>query len=646
MPMAEGRASLSGFRLEKSFRTRLYAFTFTVVATFLIFIFQLFNLQIVNGEENALKAEKFVRKSESTPAARGQIFDRNFTTPETSFPIVSNKPSLDVILNTALFKYSPAKSAAFIKLFSNILGIPLEYYANELREPGFSRRIKSKKRIILLESISREQHERISSFENLTRYVLFAPTPRRIYHMGAATSHIIGYVGKPTTRDLLDTDIKSYQLLGKNGLELQYDAELRGMDGFRIQKRNTGGDIEEERVVEHAVPGKNLILSIDRDVQLAAFKGLKGIRGTAIALRPATGEVIAMVSHPGYDPNILSGKNRSERNEHYRKVKKYGGLLNLATQSKFPPASTFKTLVALAALESEHKIDYDSSHEFSCNGRFIIKSSLRGHPDQEFRCWEPGGHGTNDLVHAIEKSCSVYFYNLGYELGSESILSYARLFGLDKKTGIDLPNEVEGFIPSNEWKKRTYGTKWYDGDTINLSIGQGFISTTPLEMALFYMGIINYGKIYQPYIVSEIRDPVKNTILLKNKPHVLRDIPLKRSTIDIIKIGLRRVVKFGTASGVMNQANLPAIAGKTGTAQTKRRGESSSNHAWFIGYAPYNAPPEEQLLIVVFVEYGAGGAAAAAPVARDMFKAALDHGLIKNIPIYNEDLTVKTESIK
>lgn len=618
--------SHSEFKLDAAFRRRLYLFSLVIVSTLAAFIFQLFNLQVVSGSENAIKAERFVRRSESIPATRGQIFDRNYLTPETSPVLVSNSSALDVVLNTSLFGNNPAKVKEFIGTFCKILGIPLAYYEEELDPVRLAKKLKSREPFFLLEGITKEQQERISVFDNIEKFIIFIPSPTRVYQMGPALAHITGYVGKPSTRDIQEKEIKSYQLVGKGGIEAQYDTQLRGVDGFRIQKRNSDGNVEEERVIDHATSGYNLVLTIDRDIQLAGYKALKGVRGTVIALRPTTGEIVAMASNPSYDPNILSGKNKLERNSHFKRVDRNGGFLNLAIQSKFPPASTYKTLVALAALESEHKINYNPNVEYSCNGRYTLSSTMAGVPDQIFKCWEAKGHGTNNLYHAIEKSCSVYFYHLGYKLGAEPILSYSRLFGLDKKSGIDLPGEINGFIPSSDWKKRSYGTKWFDGDTINLSIGQGFISVTPLEIAMFYMAIVNYGRIYKPYIVSEIRNQVDNSIVQKRTPEVLKDIPLKNSTIDAIREGLYLVGHSGTASGVLNSPSLPEVAGKTGTAQTRRRGASGSNHAWFVGFAPFNAPPDKQLLVATFVEYGVGGSASAAPVAKEVFKAAFPAG--------------------
>lgn len=465
-----------------------------MVFTLAAFIFQLFNLQILNGTSNALKAEKFVRKSETMPAARGQMFDRNFLTPETSMALVSNYSSLDAILNTSLFKYDPASVKAFIQEFARTLSIPISYYENELIEPRFSRNLKAKKPIVLLEGITHAQQERISAFDNISKYIILLPSPRRIYKMGPALAHVTGYIGKPTREDLLSGEIKSYQYLGKSGLELEYDSELRGVDGFRIQKRSSEGNIEEERVVEHSSPGNNLILTIDKDIQIAAHKALKGSRGTAIAIKVSTGEILAMVSNPSYDPNILSGKNKADRTAHYNRVNSNGGFLNLAIQSKFPPASTYKTLVALAALESQHKIGYTPETTFSCNGSFVLKSTFAGVPDQVFNCWEKGGHGINDLAHALQKSCSVYFYNLGYKLGSDAILNYSRLFGLEDKSKVDLPGEITGFVPSSAWKKERTGPSGLTGIRSIYQSGRGLSQLHRWEWHYFIWDFSIVGK--------------------------------------------------------------------------------------------------------------------------------------------------------
>lgn len=627
--MSKSFSSATEFKLERSFQIRLYFFSIIIILTFVAFVSQLVNLQIFKGQENSNKAERFVRKSEYLPAARGLIFDRNFYSQEVSKPLVYNSASLDVIVNSAFFKNDPKAVKEFVVYFYKVLAIPKDFYTDLIKEPGFTKRVSSKKNIILLRDISKEQQERIAVFDKLAEKVVLVPSPKRIYQMGPGLAHVTGYVGKPSKRDLENREIKPYQLVGKTGIELKYDALLRGSDGYRIQKRNSSGAIEDEKVVEDARMGNNLILTIDKKLQIAAYNALKGFRGTVIVMKPGSGEILAMASNPSYDPNIMSGKSKTQKTEHYQKITKSRGFLNLAIQSKFPPASTFKTLIALTALESENRINFNPYMTFNCNGTFTLRSSFVGVPDQEFKCWEKRGHGNVNLIRAIEKSCSVYFYNLGYRLGAEPILAYSRYFGLDKKSNVDLPGEIDGFVPSNEWKKRAYGTKWFDGDTINLSIGQGFIATTPISMALFYMSLLNNGKIYQPFLLWEVRDPITNSVIHKTTPKVLRDIPIKSSSLETLYTGLKAVGKTGTAAGVMNIADLPEVAGKTGTAQTRRRGLSKSNHAWFVGYAPHSAPIESQILIAVFVEYGVGGSVGAAPIAREILKVAFPPGSFK-----------------
>ncbi|MEM7182058.1 MAG: penicillin-binding protein 2 [Spirochaetota bacterium] len=628
--------SVSEYKLERSFRVRLYVFTVIIVLVLFVFIAQLFNLQLIHGSENSLKANNFVLRNVELPATRGFVFDRNFISPEVSRPLISNSDTFDVHLIPRAFRSKKKDILAFIKYFCKVLAVPKDRYKKIIAEPKFSKAVKSRKSIILLRDISKKQHERIVGFFfDYEKKIKLIPSPKRIYHLGGALAHISGYVGKPSDRDLKsDRGIKRYHLIGKNGIEKQYDQFLRGSDGFRIQKKNSIGLVEEEKVIEEAKMGNNLVLTIDRNIQLAAYKSLYRYRGTVIALRPSTGEVLAMVSSPSFDPNILSGHNRKIRQKHLRKIRRYKAFLNLAIQSRFPPASTYKSLVALAALESEHRITYEPSQTYMCDGKFRLKSTRVGVADQTFKCWEKHGHGRLNLTQAIEKSCSVYFYNLGYKLGAEPILTYSRLFRLNKKSFIDLPGEIEGLVPDGNWKRRIYRQKWYDGDTVNLSIGQGFITVTPIGITLFYMALLNRGKIYQPYILSEIRDPVTNAVIHKTKPKINGDIPLKRSTILAVLKGLRAVGKTGTASSVFNVPGLPKVAGKTGTAQTRRRGSSSSNHAWFIGYAPYGAAPESQVLVTVFVEYGVGGSVGAAPIAREVFRAAFPPGsYARNKPI-------------
>ncbi|MDH5655576.1 MAG: penicillin-binding transpeptidase domain-containing protein, partial [Spirochaetia bacterium] len=295
--------------------------------------------------------------------------------------------------------------------------------------------------------------------------------------------------------------------------------------------------------------------------------------------------------------------------------------LNLALQAKFPPASTFKPMVAIAALESPQRGDLNENTEFFCPGHWKLKSTQPGVPPTVYGCWERRGHGRQPMLGGITHSCNVYFYQLGYRLGPTPIIHMAQEMGLGRPTGIDLPGEISGFVPDQRWKQLAWSSRWYDGDTVNLAIGQGFLEVTPMELAVLYAAIVNRGKVLKPYLMKEIRDPATNRLIRKAKPELIKEIPISEGSRKIVTDAMRNVVESGTGRYLLNP-RFPPVAGKTGTAQT-RSGQKGVNHAWFAGFAPYGAPLEEQIVVVVFLEYGMGGAATAIPVAGEVFRAAL-----------------------
>ena len=612
--------TLTEFKIESSFKIRTGFFLALILITPIIIAIQLFKLQILEGRQNKMIAEDFVSEQEIIVSPRGKVFDRNFITPEISQPLIYNHSNINIYLASSHFNYELDKIKKFIKDFAKIMGISYSYYQNKesFSDKSLKEKLKKKKNILLLKNITRKYQERASLFEKIYHNIIFVSSPFRTYTLGSAMSHISGYIGKPSQRDIKIKKIKSYQKVGKNGIELFYDSILRGKDGLKIKKRKS----KKEKIIINSSPGNNLILTIDKKIQSLAYKILQEneLSGSVIVLKPASGEILALVSNPSYNPNILSNQDAKKRKNHFLEVQKRGGFLNLATQAKFPPASQFKPLVALTGLENNYNINFSKDTKITCKGNFLLKSTLDGVKDQRYFCWFKKGHGTLNLIGAIANSCNVYFYNLGYLLGSQPILMYANLFGLGEKTTIDLPGERTGFIPSPSWKLKKYGSRWFDGDTINLSIGQGYISTTPLALTSFYMSVLNNGKLYQPHILKEVREPITNKVISRFEPKLLKDIPLKENNLNIIKKALRMGVKYGTSSGIFRYLSYPEIAGKTGTAQTVRRGKSISNHAWFIGYAPFDAPVQKQILISVFIKYGVSGAFKAAPVAREIFK--------------------------
>ena len=606
--------SSTEFRLERRFHVRLYFFTAVILALSAICALQLGNLQVLHGAENHVLSRKFVSKQEFKEAPRGFIYDRNL---DLDNPLVQNILYIDFNLYPGRFK-TREEAVDFLKRFCSIMGYSIADYSEILQPDQWKQLSRKNEEITLIHRVSRAQQVRLASLKLEGQKAQFVTRFLRYYTMGPALAHITGYTGPPSRREIKAGKALSYQTLGKAGVEDFYDTDLRGKDGILIRNKV----LDNEDTLERSEQGNHLVLNIDRAVQAAAYRALikSGKRGAAIAIRPATGEVVAMVSAPTYDPNILSSGTGEVRTEHIRKVRLYNGFLNLAIQTKFPPASTFKPLVALSALESFPDSFVNKNTTFNCPGKWSLESSVAGVPDSVYYCHRASGHGVNNMIGAIAHSCNVYFYRLGYKIGPTPIIEYAKSLGLNKKTGIDLPGEVEGFVPDQKWKQITWSSRWYDGDTINLSIGQGFLQVTPVEMAVMFSAILNGGKVLRPHVLKEVRDSYTGRVVRQIRPEKMSEVPLSRSHIETVEKGMRAVITAGTAR-YLNRPDMVPVAGKTGTAQTRSE-RGGRDHAWFVGFAPYGAPVEEQLLVVVFVEYGIAGSYSAAPVAIDMFQAA------------------------
>ncbi len=606
--------SLSEYRAQKRFQVRLFQFTGFSLFVGFVYILQLGNLQILNGYENRLLAKKFVSRQEFTVAPRGLIFDRN---PEKNKePLIKNINYIDFVIYPSRFK-NREEGIQFVSSFATLMGRPIEDYEDILDAVNWKKLVRKNESVTLLTRMTRREHERLAEFHMVSHYGEFITNHLRYYSMGPALAHVSGYIGLPSRRELNQLDIQSYQHIGKGGIEARYDNELRGTDGIRIRHRI----IDSEEQITRSEQGNNLILTIDRDMQAAAYNALSKMqmRGTIVAIKANTGEILTLASNPTFDPNILSSGTIEQIREHYALVQKNEGFLNIAIQAKFPPASTFKPLVALSALEDQEDPEISENTSFFCGGRWELQSTVPGVPPSRYWCWRPQGHGKMDMINAIANSCSVYFYQLGYRIGPSQIIHYARAFGLDKETGIDLPGEVSGFVPDQRWKQIQWSSQWYDGDTINLSIGQGFLEATPLEIAVLYAALANGGKIYQPHILKEIRDPDTGDLIRSVPPNLIKEIPVNRESLDVVHRGMRAVVQRGTAR-YLSALPVP-LAGKTGTAQTKSKVEGR-NHAWFAGYGPAGVPDADPIVVVVFVEFGRGGAATAVPLAYNVFKTA------------------------
>ena len=470
---------------------------------------------------------------------------------------------------------------------------------------------------------------RIESFKFEMPGVSLRAGPKRVYPHGAVTAHLIGYLGEINQGELkrlnAGVDRPAYRIgdtVGKTGLEVIHEEELRGVDGGRQVEVDAHGRILKTIKSVPPTPGNNLRLTLDMEAQLAAWKGMDGKAGAVVAIDPSTGNVLAMVSAPSYDPNdFTTGISRSKWQELMDNP--LNVMTNRAIQGQYPPASTFKIITASAALDegvitATTKVKSGGSFEFA---------------DHVYRDWTKKGHGLIDISRALIVSSDTFFYQIGLKVGVTNLARYAQSFGLGAPTGVGLRNEKSGLIPTVQWKRRVMKKPWYDGETVNASVGQGFVLTTPLQMLNAYAAIANGGKLHVPRLVDSVETPGDSAV--REMPFRAKSTPVATAeTVELLKRALRGVVtdEGGTASWISRAAPDLKVSGKTGTAQVVRLKERGveledqpyklRDHAWFIGFAPFDDP---KIAVVVIVEHGGFGSRTAAPVALSVIKAYLSN---------------------
>jgi len=598
-------------KIIEEFRKRLFFVGIIVIAMFGIFFFQLVNLQIIQGKEYSEKSRMNMENNIPIPASRGEIYDRNFAPDKQNMVLATNRPSFNIIVIPARYQEKQTLYYA-IKNVCALLKLPYDEIIADIQSNN------PYNRYIIQEDVPFDIVVTIATNQDKFPNIMWEDAPVRIYPFANMFSHVLGYIGSLTKDEYntyKDVGYKYYQKIGKAGIERQYDSTLRGVDGYVRRIVDAKNRTEGEEIGQHPKPGYNIILTIDYDVQKTAYTALGDNRGSVIVMKPATGEILSLVSKPDYDPNLIISKNNAKIITQLNNDKNKP-FLNRTIQSRYPPASTFKLVTAIAALEEEK---WNPNVTLYCPGKYTLK----GYVDRDFYCYQ--AHGSVNLLWAIAKSCSVYFYQLGLKLGPTTIFNYAGYLGLAEPSGIDIPGEITGFIPSKKWKLKTFGQPWFDGDTVNLSIGQGFMLVTPMGMMDFISAIVNSGVVFKPHLVKEIRSNDNSSIVSVVVPEKLREIPLSPTTLETIKQGMRMAVVSGTAArlGYLKVQ----MCGKTGTAQTRsKRQEDASQHAWFVGFGPYDAEPEKVVAIVVMVEYGVAGAATAVPVAEQVFSTLIKKG--------------------
>lgn len=561
--------------------------------TAVILFMRLFDLQILRGDDMRRLSEQNRVRVKKILAPRGIIFDR------TGKIMADTRPSF----NLYIIQEDVTNFNQTVDGLAGLLEIDREDIVERIREardlpPSFPVKIR--------DDMSMDEVAKVEANRIYLPGVTIQIEPKRNYPFGAMAAHMLGYVSEIGPEELKDKKrYKGYtsgDYIGKFGLERAYETYLRGVDGEnRVEVDATGREV---RVLDRVEPvsGNSLYLNVDMDIQAAVETALEGKKGGCVVTDPKTGGVLTLVSKPAFDPNQLSsGINR----DYWKQIAtdKRHPLQNRAIQGRFPPGSTFKIVLALEGLE---KGLVNESTTFGCRGGFPFGNRV-------FKCWKKEGHGSVAVHRAIVESCDVYFYNLGLKIGVDRIHEMAAAIGLTEVTGIDLPGEKAGLVPSTEWKQKTYRDKWYEGETVSVSIGQGAVWLTPIQLMQLSAFVANEGVTFKPQIVNRVVSP-RGEVVKTFEPVMKANTKISKKTMAIVREAMKGVVNDprGTAQG----SRLPDVlmSGKTGTAQSVGEGKGGSgDHAWFIAYAPSDDP---NLAMAVLVEHGGHGASAAAPLAK------------------------------
>lgn len=568
---------------------------------------RLFFLQVVQGADYLGLSEGNRIRLHPIEAPRGVVFAR------TGEKLISNIPDFEIRVIPSDFPKQPEEVAVIISDIATVLDVhPSELEGAFADFPPFAF-----EPLTIIEGVNHEQAVRIMMKTHTTPGIMVKATASRAYEHPELYSHILGYTGKISEEEYEALRGTGYYLadkVGKTGVEFSYEQVLRGTFGLEEVEVNSLGIEQQVVATNDPIPGKNLILGIDHNLQQTAVDSLKNAMeetgapgGVIIAIDPRNGAIRAMVSLPAYDNNKFVGGISQDDYTAY--VEDEGKpLYHRAISGTYPSGSTIKMMIAAAAL-AEGVVN--SSTSFLSTGGIEINNQWY------FPDWKGGGHGMTDVRKAIAESVNTYFYIVGggYEdvtgLGIDRIRYYGDLFGFGKTLGIDLPHEAEGFLPSPEWKERVKGESWYIGDTYHAAIGQGDVLVTPIQIAAYTAAIANGGRLWKPF-VAEFTEDADGSSRSELAGVSLNEQVIEPGYIEIIREGMRQTVTIGSARQL--QTVPVPVSAKTGTAQFSGEG----THAWITTFAPYEEP---ELVVTVLVENGGGGSAVAQPIARDILNA-------------------------
>jgi penicillin-binding protein 2 len=584
------RWELKDYLVSQRLERRILLFHAGLVLLLLGFLLNFWYLQGVNGEEYANLAENNRMRRIPLPPTRGVIFDRHDEV------IAATRPSLDLVLR----RENPRDLGGQLRRLAGVLRVPYEELVQQLQQMGSRPLFEA---LVLEEDVSLEALARIEARRERFPAVEVRETARRHYPEAGLVSHAVGYVGEVSEGQLtLDDRLLRGDIVGKSGVEREFDGRLRGSRGWKLVSVNSlGRRIGESRVGQLPDHGTDLELTLDLKLQRVLQEALGEEAGAGVFMDPWTGEILAIASAPAFDPNVFAdGLSHDEWRAIIEDPRR--PLHDRAIASFYAPGSTFKIVMAVAGLETGTVTPTD---RVFCNGSTLIYNRRR-------LCWKRGGHGWVDMRPALAFSCNVYFYELGKKLGIDAIHKYGKSFGLGQLSGVNIPGEEPGILPSQDWKLRVQRERWYPGDTISVAIGQGLLAVTPIQMARAISAVATSGLLPHPHLTrQDAGSPAR--------------VAVAPETFRTVRLALEKAVREGTGRSATRGAF--TAAGKTGTAQVYKHSagidsdelpKSERDHAWFVGYAPVDKP---KVAFAVVVEHGGHGGSTAAPIARKVLEA-------------------------
>jgi penicillin-binding protein 2 len=592
-----------------SLENRIRVLALLLVLVFGGFVFRLFQLQLVQGEELRERSQRNSIRRVTLEAPRGEVLDREGRV----LASWQTAHALRVVPNDLAHR---ARTFAVLGQLLETDGAALDAEVGPSRGSGRFRPVS------LVDSLDFAQLARVASHAHALPGVETFLRPRRFYPGGQLAAHLLGSIGEVRADQLEKPEWEGYaqgEIVGQTGLEAQYERHLRGRVGGRnVVVDAAGREVDELQRLPPA-PGGRVILALDRDLQEVAEAGFRDVpegeplrMGAAVALDVRTGDVLVMTSSPTYDPNVF-GERIDRATWRALTEDAWKPLRNRAIQNHYPPGSTHKAVMAAAALGEGVA---DRNTRVFCPGHYYFGG-------RRFGCWKKEGHGSVDVVTALQRSCDVFFYTVGVQLGIDRIAKHVKSFGLGTTTGISLPGEAPGIVPSSEWKQKRFGEKWYPGETVSAAIGQSYNLYTPLQLAVSYAAIANGGRVLRPRLVLRLEDRDGRTVE-EFRSEQRMHTSVSDEVLAIVREGLTAVVESPGGTGGRSRVPGVRVAGKTGTVQVvsldRVRGLKEleipvrfRDHAWFGAFAPADAP---EIAVAVFVEHGLHGSSAAAPIAQ------------------------------